>query len=180
MSIKQLPIQPHPAISYLRVGRLLYYALLLFIAESLFYGWHLYKAIYYSSILHIAFWCWCFFFSFIHIFLVIMDGWSRYQNYKRAKDLFYLHGFRPRIANQFAGSKCQRMAAEVAATELGMGDQVKYHYEKMGIKWFHYVPFFMVKDPLFLFKKYFWKRTFLEKSYESQFDFRKLQFQLSV
>ena len=104
-----------------------------------------------------------------------MDGWSRYQNYKRAKDQFYIYGFTKRIANLYIGSKCQRIAALVAAKELGIENQVKAYYLSKGIKWYHYIPYFMINDPLFLFKKYFWKRTFLEKSYESKFDFQKLQ-----
>tara|TARA_R110002020_G_scaffold458037_1_gene675231 strand:+ start:294 stop:626 length:333 start_codon:yes stop_codon:yes gene_type:complete len=109
-----------------------------------------------------------------------MDGYSRYQNYKRAKDQFYVHGFKSRIANLYIGSKCQRMAAEVAADELGIGDQVRAHYADKGIKWYHYVPYFMIKDPLFLFKKHFWSRTFLEKGYTSQYDYRQIQLGLSV
>ena len=68
----------------------------------------------------------------------------------------------------------------VAAKELGIEQQVKDYYTTKVIKWYHYVPYFMIKDPLFLFKKYFWKRTFREKVYESKFDFRKLQLQLSI
>lgn len=110
----------------------------------------------------------------------MMDGWSRYQNYKRAKDQFYMYGFTKRISNLYIGSKCQRNAALVAAKELGIEDQVEAYYTSMGIKWYHYVPYFMVKDPLFLFKRYFWKRTFHEKPYRPKFDFRKLQLQLSI
>ena len=32
----------------------------------------------------------------------------------------------------------------------------------------------MIDDPLFLFKKHFWSRTFLEKTYEPKFNYRKL------
>lgn len=178
--IKNLPIQPHPIISYLRVGRLLYYSLFLFLLESLYYWVELKAAYDHSSKIVIGFWVWCFLFSFIHIFLVIMDGYSRYQNYKRAKDQFYVHGFKSRIANLYIGSKCQRMAAEVAADELGIGDNVREHYNSKGIKWYHYIPYFMIKDPLFLFKKNFWSRTFLEKGYTSQFDYRQIQLGFSV
>ncbi len=110
----------------------------------------------------------------------MMDGWSRYQNYKRAKDQFYVYGYTKRIAQLYMGSKCQRMAAIVAASELGIEEKVTSFYESKGIKWYHYIPYFMVKDPLFAFKKYFWKRTFLERGYQSKFDFRTLQLQLSL
>ena len=72
------------------------------------------------------------------------------------------------------------MAALVAAKELGIENIVHAYYASKGIKWYHYLPYFMIKDPLFLFKKYFWKRSFLEKNYEAKFDFRKLQLELSL
>ena len=103
-----------------------------------------------------------------------MDGWSRYQNYKRAKDQFFEYGFQPRIANMYMGSKCQRMAAETAAEELGIKDEVVEYYKKIGVKWYHYVPYFMIKDPLFFFRKYFWQRTFLEKNYAPKYNYREL------
>ncbi len=113
-----------------------------------------------------------FFFSFIHIFLVIMDGWSRYQNYKRAKDQFYIHGFNNKIALNYIDSKCQRMAAKTAAEELGMKDQIENYYKNSGVKWFHYIPYFMIKEPFFLLKKIFWSRTFLEGHYEPKYDYQ--------
>jgi hypothetical protein len=158
-------------ISYFRVGRLLYGALLLFIIESWFYGIQLKEAITSGSVFWIVFWAWSFLFSFIHIYLVIMDGWSRYQNYKRAKDQFFIHGFNEKIAQVYLGSKCQRMAVETAAEELGMKDELLECYRGFGVKWYHYVPYFMIKDPLFLFKKIFWSRTFLEGIYEPKFDY---------
>jgi len=171
---QQLPIQPHPVISYLRVGRLLYWALILFVIESVWYGVELKGAIGGTSWFWTAFWLWSFMFSFIHIYLVIMDGWSRYQNYKRAKDQFFEYGFQPRIANMYMGSKCQRMAAETAAEELGIKEEVVAYYKSIGVKWYHYVPYFMIKDPLFLFRKYFWQRTFLEKNYTPKYNYREL------
>ena len=173
--IANLPVQPSLVISYLRVGRLLYASLLLFILESWFYGWELFKAFYEAPLWVVLFWGWCFLFSFVHIYLVVMDGWSRYQDYKRAKDLFYMYGFESRIAVNFIGSKCQRMAAMVAAEELGIASEVNNYYTAQGVKWYHYIPYFMLREPLFLFKKDFWSRTFLEKNYQSKFDFRNLQ-----
>lgn len=168
-------------ISYLRVGKLLYWSLLLFVLESYWYGWELLRAIEEQSTWRIVFWAYCFLFSFIHIFLVIMDGWSRFQNYRKAKDQLYEFGFSERLANLYIGSKCQRMAALVAAEELGMKDKLNDHYSKIGVKWYHYVPYFMIKDPLFLFRKRFWRRTFLEKNYTPKYNFKalSLQYQMS-
>ncbi|MGJ5643310.1 hypothetical protein [Formosa sp. S-31] len=174
-----LPKQPNILISYLRVGKLLYYSLALFIIESIVF-WHFFKESlkqdnrWVQGILLV-----CFLFSFVHIFLVVMDGWSRFQNYRRAKDQFYEYGFQNRIAANYIGSKCQRAAALVAASELGIEQKVAAYYEKRGVKWHHFVPYFMVKDPLFLFKKAFWSRTFLEKKYTPRFDYKKLQLELT-
>ena len=169
-----IPKQPPLFFSYIRVGYLLYWALLLFLAESWFYGYKLDLAMQHESALIIGIWAWSFMFSFIHIFLVIMDGWSRFQNYKRAKDQFFLYGFEPRIALAYIGSKCQRMAALTAADELGMTKELTDFYADCEVKWFHYVPYFMVKEPLFLFKKSFWSRTFLERKYQAKYDYQQL------
>ncbi|WP_066217639.1 hypothetical protein [Formosa haliotis] len=175
MELLSLPKQPSAFVSYLRVGKLLYYSLILFILESWIYWVQLKASLLQPNLWIQGFWVWCFLFSFVHIFLVIMDGWSRYQNYKRAKDQFFEYGFRKRIAANYIVSKCQREAALVAASELGIEDKVLRFYEQKGVKWYHYVPYFMVKDPLFLFRKAFWSRTFLERSYTAKFDFKKLQ-----
>ncbi|MEN9685375.1 MAG: hypothetical protein RLZZ28_1161 [Bacteroidota bacterium] len=172
--------QPSKYISYLRVGRLLYYSLILFVLEAWIYWVQLKKAVFSGNIFWILFWIAFFLFSFSHIFLVLADGWSRFQNYKRAKDQFYIHGFNRKIANTYIGSKCQRMAAEVAAEELGIDEELKVYYISMGVKWYHYVPYFMIKEPLFLFKKKFWSRTFLEKNYIPKFDYSQLQLELKT
>lgn len=119
-------------------------------------------------------------FSFVHIFLVLADGWSRFQNYKRAKDQFFIHGFNRKICDTYIGSKCQRMAALVAAEELGLEKQVAGYYQSKGVKWYHYVPYFMVKEPLFLFKKKFWNRTFLESNYVAKFDYHSLAMEVGA
>ena len=103
-----------------------------------------------------------------------MDGWSRFQNYKRAKDLFFDHGFNTKVAEMYTGSKCQRNAAIVAADELGFKDEILSFYKKKGVKWYHYMPYFMSQDPWFLFRNYFWERTFLEKTYTSKYDFHSM------
>jgi hypothetical protein len=179
MAYASIPLQPKPIVSYLRVGRLLYYSLALFVLESWIYWVELKEAYNEGSLIWTGFWIWSFGFSFIHIFLVLADGWSRYQNYKRAKDHFFAHGFNPRIADMYLVSKCQRMAAEVAAEELGIVEDIRLHYAKKGVKWYHYIPYFMVEDPLFFLSRDFWSRTFLEKNYKPRFDYRSIQMELS-
>lgn len=166
-----IPKQPKILVSYWNVNKLLYSALLLFIAETIFYYQGFYDAYQNEGIAIILFWVWCLLFSFIHIFLVLMDGWSRFQNYKRVKDHLFQHGFTHKIARHYIGSKCQRMAVIAAAKELGMEEKAKNYYRKMGIRWYNFVPQFMLRDPLFPFKKYFWSRTFMEKYYEPKFDY---------
>ncbi len=119
-------------------------------------------------------------FSFIHIFLVVMDSWSRFQDYKKAKDLFYVYGIRPRTADRFIGSKCQRNAALQAARELGLEDELKEQFQDRGVRWFHYIPYFMVSDPYFMIRKAFWQRTFLEKYYEPKFNFHQMQLEQAL
>lgn len=174
MVLYPLPYQPPGWLSYLKVSALLTGALLLFIAESVWYGYELNYAINNRGWIVVGFWGWSFMFSFIHIFLVIMDSWSRYQNYKRVKDQFFQYGFNPRIADAYIVSRCQRSAVLVAAGELGIQKQVSDHFYASGVRWYHFIPYFMLKDPLFLFRKEFWSKTFIEKRYRSRFDYRRL------
>jgi hypothetical protein len=180
MTFSELPPQPHWLVSYYRVGRLLHASLVLFILESLLYGYMLRLSIESGNPFWIVFWVAFFLFSFVHIFLTIMDGWSRYQDYKKAKDMFYSYGLKPRVSDRFIGSKCQRNAALQAARELGMEDQLKEYYQSKGVKWYHYIPYFMVQDPLFLIRKTFWQRTFLEKYYRPRYDFRNIQLEAAT
>ncbi|MUP47393.1 hypothetical protein E0K83_16755 [Gramella sp. BOM4] len=172
-----LPKQPPIFNSYLSVGKWLYFGLSIFLFESWFFL-SLFSDTY-SGIWNLTsmFWLICFGFSFVHIFLVIMDGWSRFQNYKRVKDQFYEYGFDIRLAARYSGSKCQRRAAIVAASELGMKHEIINSYRKMGIKWYHFIPYFMLQDPLFFFKRSFWSRTFLEKPYSSRFKYNEIYLQ---
>src|SRR5690606_10677269 len=156
------PSQPHILISIWNVNKWLLGALLLFILETVFYYVCLREAVRFRETWMIGFWGWSLMFSFVHIFLVGMDAWSRFQNYKRIKDLLFEHGFSTRIAHQYSGSLCQRMAVRTAAKELGMEAPLIQYYHSLGIRWYHIVPYFMIRDPLFMFKRYFWARTFLE------------------
>ena len=178
--LKPLPKQPLLWISYLQCGRLLHASTFIFILESYLYWLPLERAIDNQSTFWIIFWTLFFLFSFVHIFLVTADAWSRFQNYKRAKDQLYEYGFQQRIVNSYIGSKCQRLAVETAAKELGYGKEVKKQFRLMGYRWYHYIPDFMINDPWFLLKKYFWKRTFLEKYHTPKYNFHELSAQFSA
>lgn len=135
------------------------------------------KAMQSGELFWIGFWAWSFMFSFVHIFLVVMDSWSRFQDYKKAKDLFFMYGIRPRTADRFIGSKCQRNAALQAARELGVAEDLLLQFRQRGVRWYHYIPYFMVSDPYFMIRGAFWQRTFLERHYEPKFDYQQLQLQ---
>ncbi|MDQ7917366.1 hypothetical protein RBU60_07255 [Mesonia sp. MT50] len=175
MPLKDIPEQRHWTISYWDVGKLLYLSLGLFILESILYGSQLIQSYQNNSTWGTVFWVICFLFSFVHIFLVLMDGWSRFQNYKRVKDQFYIYGFNIKTANHYKGSKCQRNAILVASKELGLEQQAVSFYKRQGIKWYYLIPDFMVSDPFFMIRSNFWARTFMEKKYIPKIDFSKIQ-----
>ncbi|MBS7566767.1 hypothetical protein KHS38_20345 [Mucilaginibacter sp. Bleaf8] len=174
IEVHQLPKQPPVLQSVWNVGSLLYYSAALFVVESWFY-WDRFRHYYEQEELWLStFWFGSVLFAFSHIFLVLMDSWSRYQNYKRIKDYLFVQGFKPKIARLYSGSKCQRTAFLVAARELGLEQETLRYYRRLGVRWYHFVPNFMIKDPLFMFKSYYWSRTFTEKYYKSKFDYRAL------
>ena len=70
----------------------------------------------FSSALYGALSCW----SVGIVVLTFLDARSRFQDYKRAKDLFFENGFKSRIAKIYVYSKCQRDAVRVAAKDLGL------------------------------------------------------------
>lgn len=172
--IHQLPKQRSLWVSFIVCNRLLLASTLVFILESYLYFLPLERAFQNKNIFWSLYWSFMFLFAFFHIFLVLADAWSRFQNYKRAKDQLFYFGFKSRIVNQYIGSKCQRLAVETAADELGYGDLVRKQFDKMGYRWYHFIPNFMRQDPTFLFKRYYWKRTFVEKYYHPKFDYKQL------
>src|SRR5438874_2566284 len=130
IDVHQLPKQPPVLQSIWNVGYLLYYSAILFVLETLFY-WSQFKQYYEENTLLLSlFWLASVLFAFSHIFLVIMDSWSRYQNYKRIKDYLFVQGFKPKIANLYSGSKCQRTAFLVAARELGLEEEAIRYYQR--------------------------------------------------
>ena len=174
-----LPKQRSLWVSFIVCNRLLLGSTLIFILESYLYYLPLERAIINKNIFWSLYWVFMFLFAFFHIFLVLADAWSRFQNYKRAKDQLFYFGYKTRIVNQYMGSKCQRLAVETAADELGYGDLVRKHFKDNGYKWYHYIPNFMRQDPAFIFKRYYWKRTFVEKYYKPKFDYQSISTEVS-
>lgn len=175
-----MPTQPHWIISYWNSGKLTHISVLLFMLESLLY-WNLFQwAVTSESTLWTILWFICFVFSFIHIFLVQADGWSRFQDYKRAKDQIFTYGCSSRILIQYSSSQCQRSACATAAQELGYGEEAKNYYKNLGYRWYHFLPDFMMDDPFFFYKKSFWRRTFLAKYYPPKYDYREQVLKLDL
>ena len=179
-TINTIPNQPPVWVSYLVSGKLTHLSTVLFILESIVFWKLLQMAIYKDSMVWIIVLSCCFGFAFIHIFLVMADGWSRFQDYKRAKDQLFLYGFQERIIMQYSSSQCQRAAFTTAASELGFKREVKTFFHNLGYRWYHIIPDFMVKDPFFFYKPYFWKRTFLEKNYTPKFNYHQLYMELQL
>ncbi len=94
-----------------------------------------------------------------------LDLLSRYQDYKKAKDLFYENGFDPRIARLFIHSRCQRDAVAVAARDLGIKDELSRYYHRLGYRWFHVLPDFVFKRPMIFFSFRYWQKTLFESRY---------------
>ena len=118
---------------------------------------------------HLAGYGWLAAYGFILPFFAELDALSRFQNYKQAKDLFYENGFKPRIANLYAGSRCQRDAAVVAAKDLGIGPEIIEHYQARGFKWYHVLPGALYIRPGILLTRNYWQRTLFETRYTSRY-----------
>ena len=101
--------------------------------------------------------------------IALLDARSRYQDYKRAKDLFHENGFHPRIACLFIHSRCQRDAIGVAARELGLGRELGVFYAKLGFKWFHIIPDNILKRPGIILSGRYWRKTLFESYYRSRY-----------
>lgn len=98
-----------------------------------------------------------------------MDAYSRLQNYKLAKDLFFERGFQKRVANLFVGSHCQREAIKIAAIDLGIIDELNSYYDSLGYRWFHLIPDIVFHNHRIIFTWKFWKKTLFATTYKSKY-----------
>lgn len=97
----------------------------------------------------------------------LLDARSRFQDYKRAKDLFFENGIHPRTARLFIHSKCQRDAALAAARDLGLKERLAACHRASGYRWYHILPDALFKRPGILLTRRYWARTLLAPSYTS-------------
>lgn len=107
-------------------------------------------------------------YGLILVFFAQMDALSRYQNYKKAKDLFFENGFKIRIVNLYIISRCQRDAIRIAARDLNYEAYLNRYYKACGYQWFHLLPDFMFSKPWIIFSNKYWQKTLFEKKYESK------------
>jgi hypothetical protein len=103
-----------------------------------------------------------------------LDGYSRFQDYKRVKDQLYFFGFQKRLLRTMERSRCQRDAAQLACNELAIGDESKAYFASAGYRWYHIIPEFVFDDPKFFFKAYFWSGTFFTPYYKPKVDYSQL------
>ncbi len=103
-----------------------------------------------------------------------LDGYSRFQDYKRIKDQLYFYGFQQRLLRTMERSRCQRDAAQLACDELSVGDRSKAYFVAAGYSWYHIIPEFVFDDPGFFFKSYFWSGTLFTPYYEPKVDYSNL------
>ena len=106
---------------------------------------------------------------FTLIFFSQLDARSRYQNYKMMKDKFYEYGFDARLLRPFMYSRCQRDAIGVAAREFRFEGAWKNLIQTAGYRWYHLLPTMIVRRPLTLFTKSYWKKTLFVKTYRSKY-----------
>lgn len=101
--------------------------------------------------------------------VAMLDLRSRFQEYKRAKDLFFENGFQPRIAGLFIYSRCQRDAVREAARDLGVLDRLDRYYADKGYRWFHVLPDVVYRRPGVLLSRGYWRKTLFEPCYQSRY-----------
>ncbi|MGW8314535.1 MAG: hypothetical protein ACWGNV_02965, partial [Bacteroidales bacterium] len=98
-----------------------------------------------------------------------LDARSRHQNYKMVKDKFYQYGFDARLLKPFMYSRCQRDAIRIAAKEFKFDRAWKKLAYDAGFRWYHLLPSMIVRTPLVLFTKSYWKKTLFVKAYDSKY-----------
>jgi hypothetical protein len=152
----------------LAVGRHLFFAAALglvlsfWILASDVYEWQKGPGLFSSAIQCLSF-CW----SVGWVALTLLDARSRFQDYKRAKDLFFENGFKSRIAKIFIYSRCQRDAIRIAAKDLGLLEQLDHFYQTQGYHWYHIFPDFIFKKPWLIFSQRYWRKTLFEPKHTS-------------
>lgn len=109
-----------------------------------------------------------------NVVLSLLDGRSRYQNFKRLKDQVFLYGTQTKYLKTFAVSRCQREAALVVGKELGIKEKLKAKFRASGYRWYHFVPDFFYSKTLFFADRRFWRHTFFAPHYAARIDYKNI------
>lgn len=94
-----------------------------------------------------------------------LDARSRFQDYKRVKDLLFENGFQHKIIKVFLFSRCQREAVRTAARDLGHLAELDRYYRACGFHWYHVLPDILIKKPALLFTRRYWQTTLFARTY---------------
>jgi len=106
---------------------------------------------------------------FTLIFFSQLDARSRYQNYKLLKDKFYEYGFDIRLLKPFVYSRCQRDAIAVAVREMRFEKDWKQFTGHLGFRWYHILPYLVIRNPNILFTRDYWNKTLFVRTYRSKY-----------
>lgn len=98
-----------------------------------------------------------------------LDAYSRYQNYKMAKDLIHQYGFKKSLIKIFSKSRCQRDAFAEAAKSLGFKKEIDNYFYSVGFRWYHILPAIILKKPTTLLTKEYWLSTLFVPNYKSKY-----------
>lgn len=162
-------------IRYWKVGRLLHFVAALAFVIAVFSFSTLINIDFYSDNFSWTIWLTIFIIFFNMSILAELDGYSRFQNYKQVKDQLYFNGFQRRILKPLMISSCQRESALLAGKELGFYGDVKQYFYENGYRWYHILPDFIFKNPLFFFTNYFWRTTFFAPYYSPKVSYDKIE-----
>lgn len=163
---------PHPIFSALKVGRYLFVVTLVFFVLARHYwerSWELWA----EGRLPIFDGMLAGFFT-TNVVLSLLDGRSRYQNFKRLKDQVFLYGTQTKYLKTFTVSRCQREAALVVGKELGIEEKLKAKFKASGYRWYHFVPDFFYSKTLFFADRRFWRHTFFAPHYTARIDYKNI------
>lgn len=160
-------------IQFVRVARLLHLSAFLGLCLAAGFGQHALSAIENHAVFKL-FYSLCMALSGLGIIVFAQrDAWCRFQNYKLVKDLFYENrcnrSYRERIAVLFAVSKCQREAVQVAASDLGLGRELKALHQRLGYRWYHLIPDRVIENPKVILTQRYWKKTLFVLPYQSRY-----------
>ena len=147
-----LTIALNRVVRFVRVGALLHVVSGLCLLAAVFWANELVRALALSAV--------CF---------AQLDARSRYQDYKRIKDLLHENGFRPKLVGLFSASRCQRDAVRAAASDLGLAREADDYFKQRGYNWHHVVPERLKKNPKLVMAPKFWERTLFTPFYRAKY-----------